>query len=330
MPANEITLFAKFEQDNPSKLPTLTEGKITPQTLYRFEKGCQRYFLIKNVAGDAEKIVRTTAGIRDPAIMAWAESNNLRFATLPFADFLKELRERALDTDWETDIRREMALSKYSLNTDFQNWADNIIFLNCLLHDSTKKYDEKGLLELLQTNLDADLDREVRAPRSQIRSDTIKHWIEDVRRLAETARRDIKRLREFAEEAHQRSAKRQSATSVSKGSRPFSNMTNVVAQQPWAPGAGMQKLTWEERDLLREHEGCYKCREFYVEHVSSTCPTGFPDARTYVPLTKAMAMEAKRKKEARGGRATGSTLPTAGTSSRASSSRVAAIVSRSP
>jgi hypothetical protein len=34
------------------------------------------------------------------------------------------------------------------------------------------------------------------------------------------------------------------------------------------------KLTQAERDLLKAHEGCYRCRNFYAGHFSRDCPIG--------------------------------------------------------
>src|ERR1700678_1487142 len=54
-------------------------------------------------------------------------------------------------------------------------------------------------------------------------------------------------------------------------------------------------LTPAKISLLNAHKGCRKCRRFYVAHHVPTCPNGFPDGATYVPLTEEMALEAMRK-----------------------------------
>ncbi|KIL55191.1 hypothetical protein M378DRAFT_91285, partial [Amanita muscaria Koide BX008] len=281
-----VPTFAKYEQENPSKLPTLTKGKITPQTLYRFEKGCLRYFSIKSVTEDTEKIVRIMAGIRDPSLGAWFDSNNAHLITLSFIEFIKALRKQVLDTDWESSIRRQMAVSKYTLNLDFQNWADNIVFLNCLLDNSDQKLDEKGLLSLLKTNLDDKLDWEVQAPRNCVRSENLKEWMEDVRGLAEDARIDIKRVREYVDEVQQRSVKRQAATSISsRRPRAFGNATNTIQLGSRETADCCPALTADKRTLLNAHRGCFKCRSFYSGHFSNACPNGFLDGKTYVLLT---------------------------------------------
>ncbi|KIL53954.1 hypothetical protein M378DRAFT_30412, partial [Amanita muscaria Koide BX008] len=278
------------------KLPILTEGKITPQELYRFEMGCQTYFDVKDVTKDIDQVRRTMAGIRDPAIRSWVHSNHARLLTLSFADFMKDLRKRALDTDWEFDIRREMMMSKYILDLDFQNWADNIVGLNCILAGTDQVYDDKGLLELLGANLENDLNSEVRSPKSQVRTDSIKNWVEDVRRLADTERRHLKRARAHWDDWQQRTAKRvATSSSLSDKPRPFSNSTNAFssthrtnsfsAANTSGTSLRAPTLTGEEKDLLDKHQGCRRCRKFYTGHRASDAKCDFPDARTYKPLT---------------------------------------------
>lgn len=48
------------------------------------------------------------------------------------------------------------------------------------------------------------------------------------------------------------------------------------------------------RTLLNEHDGCTKCRKFYVSHQSHNCPSGFPCRKGYKTLTAADTLAAKR------------------------------------
>ena len=52
-----------------------------------------------------------------------------------------------------------------------------------------------------------------------------------------------------------------------------------------------------ERTLLNEHDGCTKCRKFYVGHRSRDCPNGFPSGKGYKSLTLADALTAKKGKQ---------------------------------
>jgi hypothetical protein len=64
-----------------------------------------------------------------------------------------------------------------------------------------------------------------------------------------------------------------------------------------APAADhLAPLTSNERTLLRDNEGCFKCRVPFADHLSPQCPTGFPDARSYKPLTENDIALAKRQR----------------------------------
>lgn len=58
-------------------------------------------------------------------------------------------------------------------------------------------------------------------------------------------------------------------------------------------GFPIVKLLQSEIELLNRHEGCQKCHRFYVKHCVPDCNNGFPDPRTYVMLTAAMALQAR-------------------------------------
>jgi hypothetical protein len=72
-----------------------------------------------------------------------------------------------------------------------------------------------------------------------------------------------------------------STTSISSSSRHFTRLP---------------PLTDDERQLLRDNEGCFKCREPFVQHSSNNCPNGFPDGATYKPLTAASIAAKKTRK----------------------------------
>lgn len=58
-------------------------------------------------------------------------------------------------------------------------------------------------------------------------------------------------------------------------------------------------LTADERKLLRDNAGCYKCRQFFQNHTSATCPNDFPDPKGYKTLTSADVEAARTKKRAK-------------------------------
>ncbi|KAK0444929.1 uncharacterized protein EV420DRAFT_1648643 [Desarmillaria tabescens] len=57
-------------------------------------------------------------------------------------------------------------------------------------------------------------------------------------------------------------------------------------------------LTDAEKELLIKHLGCFVCRQFYTDHIGSSCKTGNPDPTTYKTLTEANALAVKAMYEA--------------------------------
>jgi hypothetical protein len=57
----------------------------------------------------------------------------------------------------------------------------------------------------------------------------------------------------------------------------------------------LPSLTAAKCALLMDHEGCFKCCVFYTAHKSTNFPDGFPDKTSYIPLTEASMLLAKKK-----------------------------------
>ena len=49
----------------------------------------------------------------------------------------------------------------------------------------------------------------------------------------------------------------------------------------------MPRLSDEEKKILSDHDGCFKCRRPYAGHHTRECPSGFPEK--YERVTTAMA-----------------------------------------
>jgi hypothetical protein len=50
-------------------------------------------------------------------------------------------------------------------------------------------------------------------------------------------------------------------------------------------GLPLPKLTPTERSIIFNHQGCFKCRQLYVDHKGANCPNGFPSPVGYRALT---------------------------------------------
>lgn len=92
-------------------------------------------------------------------------------------------------------------------------------------------------------------------------------------------------------------AERARAGTDHKGSnaRPFTKSSSVSSTSKTF--VCLPTLSDMERQLLRDNDRCFKCRQPFAGHTSNTCPKGFPDGATYKPLTAATIAAKKTKKE---------------------------------
>jgi hypothetical protein len=68
------------------------------------------YFGIKDTTAE-KQVPLAMASIRDGHMRDWINSDRERLKSLSFADFINEIRDRYLDSDWEDKIRREKSVN---------------------------------------------------------------------------------------------------------------------------------------------------------------------------------------------------------------------------
>ena len=79
--------------------------------------------------------------------------------------------------------------------------------------------------------------------------------------------------------------------------------TVPMTQQQVTGSVVLPRLTPIERTIIFEHQGCFKCRQLYVDHKGANCPNSFPALGTYKALTPkyAEAVKNSRNRPHRGG-----------------------------
>lgn len=80
-----------MEQSAPTKIPVLTPGDLTPESLCAFEMGCKAYFSYREIP-DEEQVEKITWGIQDPWIQNWYLMNHERINAMSFRRYMLELR----------------------------------------------------------------------------------------------------------------------------------------------------------------------------------------------------------------------------------------------
>lgn len=212
---------------------------------------------------------------------------------------MKQLRGNYLHPNWEDHIRDEILNSRLDPNKEsFWSWAQHVIKLNCLLHNTTSVFDDATLRNQLDAHLDEGLKERVKHSDAK-KEKTLKAWIDAVRRLDETRISENKRHRELIEETFNKRQAKCLATdsnalcNPSRRNNASSSSNTNSSSSTFTP---LLLLLDSERTLLNEHDGCTKCRKFYVGHCSRDCPTGFPSGKGYKTLTLTDALGSKKGK----------------------------------
>ncbi|KAJ7718298.1 hypothetical protein DFH07DRAFT_784980 [Mycena maculata] len=293
MSAPTNSKFAWVEK-HASKLPTLHKGELTPLIIDEFDLAITNFMTSKDIP---------------------SEKQRKRLIGLTLPEFLKEVKEKFLDNDWETQVRTDILSMRQTSDQSLDEFATSLIGHTSLLADTTPIPETQIRLHL-EAGMSDDL-RFVCLCNTELRTlvskdtTTLAQYIRAVNRIDEEHRRTIaesnKENKRGRYEKHDDNSdhpqKRHQNTkaSSSTSSRPPPSFSS---ENPFPP-----KLSDAERDLLCEHEGCNRCRIPYVGHRSEKCAEPMT-AAGYFNVTEKLCLDARK---AHKGKAP-ATAPTASTS----------------
>ena len=302
-----------------AKAPVLTEGDISPAVMMEFENTALDFFVSKSVPAD-KQVTMVIPGIKDLRIRDWIAADRARLIDLPFSDFMKEMRVNYLHQDWEDQIHNQILTSTLaSSKSSFWNWSQQLLKLNCLLCRTPSVFDDLQL----RSHLDAHLDEELRARlkhNEAWKDKVLKTWINSVRLINEAGAVETKRHCELIEETLDRQVKRQNTKNDTShgssrcGNGAQTNNTSTVSSSSTSY-VKLPPLSDAEQTLLNEHDGCTKCRRFYIDHRSQNCPDGFPSGKGYKAVSLTDALTAKKAKATAKSSKSTTAKPVAATSS---------------
>lgn len=281
----------RCEQAAPNQPPFLTAGDLTPEVLRAWEMGCRHFFRQKEVAEKAQ-VGRVAWNLQDLRIQDWYINDRDRLNALSFAEFMQEVRSCWLPSDWVAMVRQKMLASTQG-EKPFHVWAAEIQSQNALLRGYPSHLSDEKLYYHLESHMHVDLFADYRLANIVAEKD-LRKWIEKVRLL------DEKRLR-YA--ARQKEAIEAALRALNRQPLHASYVANVRSRDAKAAAEGKTRvrlppLTKEERKQLQDNAGCFKCRQFFQNHTTPTCPNDFPEAKGYTTLTAADVESARTKKRA--------------------------------
>ena len=273
-----------YEQVAPNKAPLLTAGDITPEALRAWEMGCYQFFWQKEVV-EKEQVKKVAWNLQDPRVQDWYSNDCERLNALTFSAFMKEVQSYWLCSDWATIVRQRLLLSTQG-DKPFHVWAAETQSQNDLLRGDPSHLSDEAIRYHLESHMHPDLMADYRSVKVDKEED-LRTWIDRVRSLDEKRLRDVAHMEVAAIRANKHQPLQASRTA---------NLKETKSSTEGKAHPQLPALTTEERTLLRDNSGCFKCRQFFQNHTTPMCPNNFPDVNGYTTLTAADVEAARTKK----------------------------------
>jgi hypothetical protein len=241
-----MTKFAVVEQNAPNKPPKLHAGELTPEAAREWDNACTTYFMHKQIDG-ANQVKMIAMGMADPRFHTWYLTQKATLDAGTFAEYITALKDAWLETHWDSKLRKKVLGSQQNART-FYEWALELQNLNALLFGNAAHLTDEQLRNQLEANMCDDLITPVLRAKLPTTL-TLKKWIEEVKELDDKRREDLASHRKIAEELY-KAARRTQTTKAPQTTRSSSYPSSSSRLGP---------LTQDERTLLNDHNGCYKC-----------------------------------------------------------------------
>ncbi|KAH8799248.1 hypothetical protein DL96DRAFT_875324 [Flagelloscypha sp. PMI_526] len=204
-------------------------------------------------------------------------------------EFAAAFRARWLPTHWHQDIALEIRSSQVKPGEKISEYVDRIMDMNTILVDTTSHLSDVDLRNLLEAAMLKSSQTFKTAYRDVKAKDVVpfQDWLEAVSTAEDDANERQQAFLEYAAENRRQARATRPLASPTRARAPSSSRPNRPTSNR------LPQLKEEERTLLYDHQGCLKCRQFYVGHISRDCPNDYPSGSTYKTLTLADALRAK-------------------------------------
>ena len=279
---------------NIARAPTMLDGVITPDAVCEFEQCANHFFLnAKGGVTEEQKVTRLLGCFKNSLVRDWMAVEETKLVAMTFKEFMKAFRKRWLPKNWESDMRALILDTGLDPTSEsFEKWAARVQSMNVTLRGTPSHFSEAQL----RTQLEAGIDKDLRTLAMEERANDLTEllpWLEKLNDIDQKRRNDRKRrMNELEDYMRKRpitqARNRATAGQTSTSDPAKENLSN--RENPYPP-----KLTQEERHLLQEHDGCFKCRKPYAGHRSGDCTVTL-SGKDYKPLTAQDALRIKALK----------------------------------
>ncbi|KAK7006833.1 transposon Ty3-G Gag-Pol poly protein [Favolaschia claudopus] len=271
------------------RCPILEAGTITPEVLQQWRRACQKY--LKNCKDrTADDLVSYVADeMREPILQKWYLASQTRIDGLKLDAYITELGSLMLEKGWEGKMRRQILGAKMKVGQPFADWAYEIQNLNAILSQAAATFavDDSHLKNILDAGLTEDLQKDLDT--EPILASELNAWIAEVKGRDDRLKFETERMQVVVQETL-RSKPKGKPSLLDRLSSPKPTLALRLSSPSPAAVQKCPPLTDGEKALLDLHDGCRRCRQFYIGHRTLNCDGTFPDAATYKTLTQADAV----------------------------------------
>ncbi|KAI0686299.1 hypothetical protein C8T65DRAFT_747470 [Cerioporus squamosus] len=242
------------------------------------------YFRDCDVADD-KKVMKATLQISNKVVSDWYHPDYERFDNMDWDDFTATVCARFLLKGWALQIYSDLFATKQAASELYSDFILNVEHLNSYLCNTEYHQSEDALRGILIANMCPNLWTAIGDPAIMQVTDYV-DWKTFVAAANERRLRNVEMINTLIVTCNNASRTQSTSKSFAKG-------PSLGAYSSLSSSQALPKLMPVEKQLLNDHQGCYKCRHFYAGHLSGGCPNGFPKADSYTPLTEAMAAKAR-------------------------------------
>jgi hypothetical protein len=271
---------AIVEQENPSKIPVLLKGDLTPTVMREYEQACLGYFDTRDVKPN-KQVRKILAGFRDTRIQDWIAIHCDCFLTLSFKDFMTEFRKGYLPEDWEA-ITRIKLLGMTQGDMSFWDFTVAVQAKNSLLQNTPSYLGAEQLRYRIESGMATKLALRYHLKKNPL-IEKFEDWLIEVKHVDDLIRLERKDFEERTRAAHDTS--RRNNNNFSDPPCRGGNVPPIPVSNPTVAPTNariiLPKLTQVERTLLFDNEGCLKCHKVFINHRSTECQNSFPEAAGY-------------------------------------------------
>ncbi|KIJ91664.1 hypothetical protein K443DRAFT_14206 [Laccaria amethystina LaAM-08-1] len=142
--------------------PVLSDGITTPSALLNWENACDDFFgSSKDPIPDDKKVSKVTGGLQNTHVSIYVRNNRACLHTLTFADFMAELHETFLPTNWAKDTLQKILAAHMTLDQSFYNFCTEIVSSNNFLVGGPLHLSDLRIKEQIFNNIMEDLHKKL-------------------------------------------------------------------------------------------------------------------------------------------------------------------------